>query len=100
MNAPTRPARHARGGRLLWFGGLLVAVVLAGAVSALASTAPDGLERVAEDHGFAEQAAARAAAVADGTAGRLLGLLVVLAIASALAWVLRRRHRAAPAGRR
>jgi hypothetical protein len=36
--------------------GLLVALVLAGVVSGFASSDPDGLERVAEDKGFAEAA--------------------------------------------
>jgi hypothetical protein len=36
--------------------GLLVALVLAGVVSGFASPDPDGLERVAEDKGFAETA--------------------------------------------
>lgn len=38
-------------------GGLLVAVGLAVFVSPLASTEPDGLERVAADQGFADDAA-------------------------------------------
>ena len=36
--------------------GLLVALLLAGVVSGFASSDPDGLERVAEDKGFAETA--------------------------------------------
>ncbi len=36
--------------------GLLVALLLAGVVSGFASSSPDGLERVAEDKGFAETA--------------------------------------------
>jgi cobalt/nickel transport protein len=36
--------------------GLLVALVLAGLVSGFASSDPDGLEKVAEDKGFAETA--------------------------------------------
>jgi cobalt/nickel transport system permease protein len=36
--------------------GLLVALVLAGVVSGFASTSPDGLEKVAQDKGFAETA--------------------------------------------
>jgi hypothetical protein len=43
-----------RGGFLL--AGLLVALVLAGVVSGFASSNPDGLEKVAEDKGFAETA--------------------------------------------
>jgi hypothetical protein len=44
--------------------GLAVAVVLALVVSPFASSQPDGLERVAIDHGFAGQA--RGHAMADG----------------------------------
>ena len=36
--------------------GLVVAAVLAGIVSGFASSSPDGLERVAEDQGFIDQA--------------------------------------------
>ena len=41
-----------------WFivGGLLVALALAGLASPFASPEPDGLERVAADHGFEENA--------------------------------------------
>lgn len=42
--------------------GLVVALVLAGGVSYYASSAPDGLERVAEDVGFADAAEDSAAA--------------------------------------
>lgn len=42
-------------GRLVWGAGLLLALVLA-VVSPLASAHPDGLERVAEDQGFLNQA--------------------------------------------
>jgi hypothetical protein len=35
--------------------GLIVAVVLAGVVSGFASSAPDGLNKVAEDEGFIDQ---------------------------------------------
>lgn len=35
--------------------GLLIALVLGGALSPFASSRPDGLERVAEDKGFAEK---------------------------------------------
>ena len=44
--------------------GLLVALVLAGVVSGFASSSPDGLEKVAEDQGFA--GTAEDSALADG----------------------------------
>ena len=42
--------------RLFLLGGLLVAVGLAVLVSGFASSAPDGLNKVAEDHGIAAKA--------------------------------------------
>jgi hypothetical protein len=42
--------------RLFLLGGLLVAIGLAMLVSGFASGAPDGLDKVAEDHGFAASA--------------------------------------------
>lgn len=44
-----------RGGRVIWAGGLVLAVLLA-LLSPLASTHPDGLEWVAEQHGFLQAA--------------------------------------------
>ncbi len=41
--------------------GLLVSVLLAAFVSPFASQAPDGLEKFAKDHGFAEKGEGRAA---------------------------------------
>lgn len=85
--------------------GLLVAVLLAGGVSYYASSAPDGLERVAEEVGFG--AAAQESAVADGPladyqvdgieserlSGGLAGVvgaLVVLVLSGGLTLLLRR----------
>ena len=82
--------------------GLLVALLLAGVVSVYASGAPDGLERVAEDTGFADKAEEHPAAegpFADyelgdgggtGVAG-VVGVVVVLAVATGGAYALRRR---------
>jgi len=42
--------------RLWWIGGLLVAALIVIVLAPLASSDPDGLERVAEDRGFIEQA--------------------------------------------
>jgi hypothetical protein len=67
---------------------LALAVVLAVAVSPFASKSPDGLNKVAEDHGFA----ARATSEADytGLAG-LTGTLLVFAIGYGVVKVARRR---------
>ena len=42
--------------RIFLLGGLLVAIGLATLVSGFASSSPDGLNKVAEDHGFAANA--------------------------------------------
>jgi cobalt/nickel transport protein len=92
--------------RVVLVGLLLVAVVLAGVVSFYASSSPDGLERVAGDHGFldsADEHAAAEAPLADyqakgvedgrmsgGLAG-VAGALVVLVLAGGLTFALRRR---------
>lgn len=86
--------------------GLVVALVLAGGVSYYASSAPDGLERVAEDVGFADAAEDSAAAdsplsdygvsgidderVSVGLAG-VIGVVVVGLVAFGLFWWLGRR---------
>jgi cobalt/nickel transport protein len=85
---------------------LLAALLLAGVLSVYASSSPDGLERVAEDHGFLDTAEQHAAAdspladyqasgvedsrLAGGDAG-VVGALVVLVLAGGLTFVLRRR---------
>lgn len=89
-------------------GGLLVALVFAAVVSQFAVDEPDGLERVAEDTGFAEVAADHAlegSIFADyATAGisneslslavaGLVGTLVTLAVAAGILLAVRERHR-------
>jgi len=92
--------------KVVLLAGLLTALVLAGVLSYYASSSPDGLNRVAEDHGFAEAeqrhpsdrsplAGYDTDGVADerlsrGTAG-VVGSLVVLVLAGGLALVVRRR---------
>jgi hypothetical protein len=92
-----------------WVAGLLIALFVA-LLSPLASPHPDGLERVAEDHGFIDKAREAPVqiiadyvfpgieneAVATVAAG-ILGTLVMFGVGYGLAWVLRRR--AASAGR-
>lgn len=53
---PAPAAAAARSPRAVWITGLAASLVLAGFVSFYASGSPDGLEKVAEDHGIAEQA--------------------------------------------
>jgi len=83
---------------------LVVVLVLAGGLSVYASDRPDGLERVAEDHGFAQEAEEHATAdgpLADyeledgggtGFAG-VIGAVVVLVLATGTTYALRRRSR-------
>lgn len=54
-DSPESTAR--RRSPLWWLGGLAAAIVVVIAASYLASGDPDGLERVAEDQGFAEAGA-------------------------------------------
>ena len=100
--AATRPRRTRR--FLLVFLG--VALLIAGVLSFYASSHPDGLEFVAESTGFLETARDSAAAgsplahygvtgvddarLSGGLAG-VIGVLVTLAIAGGLAWLLKRR---------
>lgn len=90
-----------RNDRVIWVGGLALALLLA-VLSPLASTHPDGLEWVAEQHGFLE--AARGPfyalipdyvfpgisneALATILAG-ILGVLLVLGMALAVSWARR-----------
>lgn len=89
--------------RGVWIGGLLIAFILAVA-SPLASAFPDGLEWVAQGHGFLDRAQGPAyslipdylmpgvsnEAVATIAAG-IVGLLIVLAVAAAIAFTRRSR---------
>lgn len=85
--------------------GLAVALVAAGFVSYYASSSPDGLEKVAEDHGFLTQAQDSANAglptagygiegvtnerLSVGLAG-ILGVLVMVVVGFGLFWMLGR----------
>ncbi|GAA4427966.1 PDGLE domain-containing protein [Actinokineospora soli] len=103
--------------RAFWLGFLLVALVLAGGVSYLASSSPDGLDhtllqgceetgsgltgrcaaQAATDHDLADGPLADyAVAGAEGTTGiaGVIGALLTLAAATGLFWALRRRSRA------
>lgn len=97
----TRP-----GNRTVLVVGVLVALLLAGVGSLYASSDPDGLERVAGDHGLAEAEGERAAdgsplagyqargvqddRLATAVAG-VTGALVVLGLFGGLTYLLRRR---------
>jgi cobalt/nickel transport protein len=85
--------------------GVLVALLLAGGVSFYASSAPDGLNRVAQDQGFSQTGRSHtseksplagyrtegvhAKRLSRGVAG-VAGSLVVLVLAGSLAFIVRR----------
>jgi hypothetical protein len=88
-------------GRRFYLVAAVVCLLIAGAVSLLASSAPDGLERVAEDQGFASSAQDSATAgspladyqvaVGDGdgsplsaTAAGIVGVAITAAVAFGL----------------
>lgn len=98
-------ARTSR--RTLWISGLVTSLVLAGFVSFYASASPDGLEKVAEDKGFAESAEEHAAAdspladygvknidnirLSGGLAGTI-GVGATLVAGTGIFWAVRRRR--------
>jgi cobalt/nickel transport protein len=77
--------------RWLVLAGLAVALLLAGLVSIYASSSPDGLTKVSEDHGFADTEKARDGLLDYGSATGIVGVLVVLAIAGGVTYAVRRR---------
>ncbi|MEU3990676.1 energy-coupling factor ABC transporter permease [Streptomyces platensis] len=106
------PARSSV--RRVWLAGLAAALVCAGGVSYYASASPDGLEKVAQDHGIdrkAEDHAAKDSPLADysvkditdprlsgGLAG-VIGVGATLAVGTGVFVVLRRRRSATTAER-
>lgn len=88
--------------------GVLVALLLAGVVSFYASGSPDGLNRVAEDHGFSDTAKDSATSdspfadygtrgvgnerLSGGIAG-VVGVVIVLGLGTGVAYAVRRRKR-------
>ncbi|MFE2627903.1 energy-coupling factor ABC transporter permease [Streptomyces sp. NPDC059374] len=102
----------ARSPRKVWAVGLVTSLVLAGFVSFYASANPDGLEKVAADHGIDKKAEDHAAAdspladygVKDVTDARLsgglagvIGVGVTVVAGSAVFWAVRRRRTGHPA---
>lgn len=92
--------------RTFWIAGLLAALLIAGVGSFYASSHPDGLEYVAEKSGFLDSADDSPTAgspfadyqtkgidderISGGLTG-VIGVGLVLLIASGLAWAVRRR---------
>ena len=75
--------------------GLVVAVLLAAVVSRYASGRPDGLQRVAGDQGMVEADRPPAPGLMpdDPQLAGLVGLFVVLVLASGATYLVRRRTR-------
>jgi cobalt/nickel transport protein len=72
---------------------LLLTLVLAGLVSRFASSDPDGLTKVAEDHGFAHSAKTHHGVLGGyGSQTGVLGVLVVLGLAGGVTYAVRRRE--------
>jgi hypothetical protein len=80
--------------KVVLLGLLVAALVCAGIVSRFASSDPDGLTKVSEDKGFAGSEVTHHNGVFDyGSLSGVIGVLVVLAVAGALTFALRRRGR-------
>ena len=72
---------------------LLVALVLAGVVSRFASSDPDGLTKVSEDHGFAATGTSHHGLLGGyGSLTGIVGVVVVLVLAGGVAYAVRRRR--------
>jgi len=71
----------------------VVALLLAGVVSRFADSAPDGLTKVSEDHGFAHTGKSHDGLLGDyGSATGVVGVLVVLGLAGGVSYAVRRRR--------
>lgn len=101
---PRRPTRPAGVRRRWWLAGLGIAALVVVLAAAFASPDPDGLERVAADHGFLDRAQGALyhlipdyvmpgigdPLVATAAAG-LVGVVVVFGLVVGLGRLLRRR---------
>jgi hypothetical protein len=104
-------SRVSKGVWSIVFVGIMISLIIAGVVSYYADSNPDGLERVAEDQGFIEDAADSAnaeifasdygiAGVEDerlsvGLAG-VLGIVVMVVVGFGLFWFLGRGKKPTP----
>ncbi len=96
--------RHALR-RWWWVLGLAVAVAVVVVLAPLASTDPDGLNRVAEDHGFMGAAQDALYSIIPGyefpgiddpavskVVSGLVGVAIVFAVMVGVGWLIRRRR--------
>lgn len=93
-------------GKYWWISGIIIALFMACVLSLFASPEPDGLERVAEDYGFAEKAEGQEVLqapipdytipgiedekVATALAG-LIGVLIILVVTFGWAKILKNK---------
>jgi cobalt/nickel transport system permease protein len=105
--APLTPATPRTSRRKLWIGGLVTSLLLAGFASFYASSNPDGLEKVAADHGIDRQTKEHASAdspladygvrdvdnarLSGGLAG-VIGVGVTVVAGSGAFWAVRKRR--------
>lgn len=112
VDAPAAPAAEpvaARSTKPVWITGLVAALALAGIVSYYASSSPDGLEKVAADHGIDQKVTDHAAAespladygVKEVTDARLsvglagvIGVGATVVVGTGIFWTVRRRRSA------
>lgn len=87
----TATAKPALSDRLGWGLALGVTILVAGVLARWASSAPDGLERVAEDHDLAGHAVERVGLLSYDGPSALIGLGVVLVVSTGLAMIVRHR---------
>ncbi|MCJ0871042.1 energy-coupling factor ABC transporter permease [Streptomyces sp. AP-93] len=112
VDAPAAPAAApvaARSTKPVWITGLVAALALAGIVSFYASASPDGLEKVAADHGIDQKVTEHAAAgspladygvkdvsdarLSGGLAG-VIGVGATVVVGTGVFWTVRRRRSA------
>ncbi|MEV0485979.1 energy-coupling factor ABC transporter permease [Streptomyces sp. NPDC050508] len=105
--APLAPITPRTSRRRLWIGGLVTSLLLAGFVSFYASSNPDGLEKVAADHGIDRQTKEHASAdspladygvrdvddarLSGGLAG-VIGVGVTVVAGTGVFWAVRKRR--------
>ena len=105
--APLAPAAPRTSRRKLWIGGMVTSLLLAGFVSFYASSNPDGLEKVAADHGIDQKAKEHSSAdspladygvrdvddarLSGGLAG-VIGVGVTVVAGTGVFWAVRKRR--------